>query len=104
MIFTGETEIDHLITTFVKQEEENFALFNYVNELNDEVEGLQARLSQLRADIEEARALNTHRGQKQAETIDKLVNQLENQTNLATQAEQNFAEVRTLPKIIFLFA
>lgn len=32
-----ETDIDRLSAQFLKQEEENFALFNYVNELNNEV-------------------------------------------------------------------
>ncbi|KAJ4448913.1 hypothetical protein ANN_00305, partial [Periplaneta americana] len=35
--FTGECEIDRLTAQFVKQEEENFAIFNYVNELNNEM-------------------------------------------------------------------
>jgi hypothetical protein len=35
--FSGEADIDRLAAQFVKQEEENFAVFNYVNELNNEV-------------------------------------------------------------------
>lgn len=35
--FSGESDIDRLSAQFLKQEEENFALFNYVNELNNEV-------------------------------------------------------------------
>jgi len=35
--FSGETDIDRLSSQFIKQEEENFALFNYVYELNNEV-------------------------------------------------------------------
>lgn len=34
---TGETDIDRLSAQFLKQEEENYALFNYVSELNNEV-------------------------------------------------------------------
>lgn len=34
---SGEQDIDRLSAQFLKQEEENFALFNYVNELNNEV-------------------------------------------------------------------
>lgn len=33
----NETDVDRLAAHFLKQEEENFALFNYVNELNNEV-------------------------------------------------------------------
>lgn len=35
--FSGEDDIDRLAAQFVKQEEENFAVFNYVTELNNEV-------------------------------------------------------------------
>lgn len=35
--FSGEDDVDRLAAQFIKQEEENFALFNYVNELNNEV-------------------------------------------------------------------
>ena len=34
---THETSIHTIVDNFVKNEEENFALFNYVNELNSEV-------------------------------------------------------------------
>lgn len=35
--FSGEDDIDRVAAQFVKQEEENFAIFNYVTELNSEV-------------------------------------------------------------------
>jgi len=37
--FSGEDDIDRVAAQFVKQEEENFAIFNYVTELNNEVSG-----------------------------------------------------------------
>lgn len=37
-MFSNETNINRLGIQFNKQEEENFALFNYVNELSSEVE------------------------------------------------------------------
>lgn len=35
--FCNEEDADRLPVIFVKQEEENFAFFNYVNEINNEV-------------------------------------------------------------------
>lgn len=78
----------------MKQEEENFALFGYVNELNDELEGLHARVDQLRAAIDEARAQNVKRGEKQASTLDTIVEQLRQQTELADAAEARLENVR----------
>jgi predicted helicase len=36
---TGITDIDELVATFIEAEDHNFSLFNYVNELNNEVRG-----------------------------------------------------------------
>lgn len=91
--YLGETEIDQLTAHFVKQEEENFALFSYVNELNDELDSLQLKMVQLTAAIEEARALVEQRGQQQTETLEKLKNELEEQTTLADEAEESLAQV-----------
>lgn len=91
--FTGEEDIDKLTAHFLKQEEENFALFNYVNELNDELEGLQTRVAQLRDEIDEARALNVHRGCQQAETLERISKQLEDETVQADEAEARLNEV-----------
>lgn len=38
--FSTEEDVEKLASQFKKQEEENFALFNYVNELSHEVETL----------------------------------------------------------------
>lgn len=45
--------MEKLAGQFKKQEEENFALFNYVNELSHEVEGLNEIVHQLRENIGE---------------------------------------------------
>ncbi|XP_014476801.1 PREDICTED: coiled-coil domain-containing protein 63-like [Dinoponera quadriceps] len=90
--FTGEQEIDKLTAHFVKQEEENFALFSYVNELNDELESLQLRMEQLTAAIDEARVQNVHHDQEQAETLEKITKQLEEQTALADTAEEDLTK------------
>jgi len=54
---TGITDIDELVATFIEAEDQNFSLFNYVNELNNEVEKLEVLIAHLRAEIER------HRGQ-----------------------------------------
>lgn len=91
-IVLGQQDIDKLIAHFVKQEEENFALFCYVNELNDELESLQTRMCQLTTAIEEANAENEERGTQQIETLEKLKTDLEKQTALADVAEESLAE------------
>ncbi|XP_053999430.1 coiled-coil domain-containing protein 63-like [Hylaeus anthracinus] len=90
--FIGEQDIDKLVAHFIKQEEENFALFSYVNELNDELESLQTRMVQLTTAIDEAHVENEHRGLQQTETLEKLKTELEEQTALADAAEESLTE------------
>lgn len=38
---TGISDIDELVRTFVEAEKNNYSLFNYVNELSNEMEKLE---------------------------------------------------------------
>lgn len=50
---SGENDVDQLSRYFTKQEDENFALFSYVNELSYEVEVLNDTVQKIRDDIGE---------------------------------------------------
>lgn len=45
---TGITNIDELVKIFIKNEDHNFSLFNYVNEQNNEIEKLEENIQILR--------------------------------------------------------
>lgn len=47
----GGDDVELIIQTFIKKEEQNFALFNYVNELNADVENLQDEIKAMHEDI-----------------------------------------------------
>jgi chromosome segregation ATPase len=57
---TGISDIDELVATFIEAEDKNFSLFNYVNELNSEVESLEDQIADIRREIER------HKGQGQS--------------------------------------
>ena len=44
---TGEEEIDMLVNRFIEVEDRNFALFNYVNEQNNQIEMLQEQIMEV---------------------------------------------------------
>lgn len=90
--FIGEQNNDKLIAKFIKQEEENFALFSYVNELNDELESLNSRIDQLTIAIQEAQTINDRISSEQTQTLEQLKTELEQQTALADAAEENLAQ------------
>lgn len=50
-VLSGEQNTDKLADYFRKQEDENFALFSYVNELSYEVETLNESVQQVQDDI-----------------------------------------------------
>jgi hypothetical protein len=47
---TGITDIEELVRTFIKNEDHNFSLFNYVNEQNNEIEKVQEQIEGLMQD------------------------------------------------------
>jgi len=48
-------DVDAIIAQFLQQEAENFALFNYVTELNSEIEGRQEEVNALQQNIDSMR-------------------------------------------------
>jgi chromosome segregation ATPase len=52
---TKITSIDELVTKFVTSEDQNFSLFNYVNDLNTEIEKLEEATADLRKEAEKYR-------------------------------------------------
>ncbi|GAQ87539.1 hypothetical protein KFL_003590130 [Klebsormidium nitens] len=74
---TGITDIDELVTTFINAEDQNFSLFNYVNELNQEIEKLEEQIADIKAEIEKykGQGVNTDNQRKKIlkELEDRLV-------------------------------
>ncbi|KAL1455865.1 hypothetical protein WDU94_000637 [Cyamophila willieti] len=82
--FCNETDIDRVAALFMKQEEENFALFNYVNELNNECELLKDQVKELTINMNEQREINRQKAMEQQDTLGSLNNELkdkQDQTN-----------------------
>ena len=48
---TGITDIEEIMNTFIKSEEQNYSLFNYVDLLTSEIDKYEAKRKQLEADI-----------------------------------------------------
>jgi len=49
---TGIHDIDELVESFIKAEEQNFSLFKYVNELSDELDALEIEIGDLQEQVE----------------------------------------------------
>lgn len=52
---TGISDIDQLVKQFIENEDQNFKMFNYLNELNGEIEKGEEAISELKAETEKYR-------------------------------------------------
>lgn len=50
---TGITSIDEIVTTFIKAEEQNYSLYNYVNKLNSEIDTIEEQNKAIKSQIQE---------------------------------------------------
>ncbi|XP_050442495.1 coiled-coil domain-containing protein 63-like [Adelges cooleyi] len=71
-LYVGERNVDRIVDLFARQEEENFALFTYINELNSEVDDLHKDTSALENRVEDQRMVNEARASKQEENMNTL--------------------------------
>lgn len=75
--FLKEQDVDKLAALFSKQEEENFALFNYVNELNSELEALEDKVDDARHNLEVHQRQQQRQEQQRQENLSELQSRLE---------------------------
>lgn len=65
---TKVTRIEELVEKFEKAEQENFELFNFVNQLSAEIEGLEAQIKEMQAQVQQYEGLE-HSQEKTSEKI-----------------------------------
>jgi cell shape-determining protein MreC len=56
---TGITDINELVTSFINAEGQNFSLFNFANELNQDTEKLEEQLADLKTQLESAKGTDS---------------------------------------------
>ncbi|KAI5632219.1 coiled-coil domain-containing protein 63 [Phthorimaea operculella] len=83
--FAGEDDVDKLIQEFNRREEENYALFNYINEVNTELKTLNDSVRVLNDCIAEENAKHQAKLQKQQDSMETLKATLE-EKRAATQS------------------
>ena len=69
---TGIDDIDQLVDIFIQTEDKNFALFNYVNELNNDIEMLQEQINSTEEDIEKFKRESVELEEQRKEILKQL--------------------------------
>ncbi|CAH2266285.1 jg17832 [Pararge aegeria aegeria] len=75
--YTGDDDVDKLIQEFTRREEENYALFNYINEVNTELKNLSDNVKMLQISIQDEHAKHQAKLFKQQDSIETLKGTLE---------------------------
>jgi chromosome segregation ATPase len=89
---TGATEPDEIIEKFTKMEDKNFALFNYVNEVNNQLQKHDDQIKLLDRDIQQCVADSEVMLQKKIKTIDVETAELESVTKQMEASDNNLKQ------------
>jgi len=87
---TGISDIDELVTTFINAEDQNFALFNYVNELNGECEKLEEQIADIKAEIEKYKGQGLNTDNQRKKILKDLEDRLARTEAKAEQYEKKY--------------
>lgn len=63
--FTGISDVDQLVESFIKAEEKNFNMFHFVNEQSQEIESLETQISDLTHELEMLKDMSENLGDAQ---------------------------------------
>ena len=89
---TGITNIDEIVTTFIKAEEQNVSLFNYVDQLNQETDYLEEDNKKLDAEIAMYESM-AEMNNKQVRS--KIIDMEEESLQLKEKIMQSHSEIDT---------
>ena len=89
---TGISDINELVSTFISNEDQNFSLFNYVNEQNNEIEKLEEHLQSLHDEEskytqESGEDVNQHK-----QLLNELAQKLQNTEATAEKYEHRYQD------------
>jgi chromosome segregation ATPase len=88
---TKITDIDELVHTFVHAEDQNFSLFNYVNDLSNEIEKLEEQISTVKSETTKYRGAGENNDAARKKLIAELEAKLTKNHAKARTAEERFA-------------
>eukprot|EP00761_Pharyngomonas_kirbyi_P009319 gb/GECH01009335.1/.p1 GENE.gb/GECH01009335.1/~~gb/GECH01009335.1/.p1 ORF type:complete len:546 (+),score=123.22 gb/GECH01009335.1/:1-1638(+) len=89
---TGIDNIDELVENFLSAEDQNFSLFNYVNELNNEVEKTEEQITELRDEATEQRGEDSNTDLERREMLEELEQSHQSTQDMANHYESKYDE------------
>lgn len=80
-------DIDDLVSEFVKAEDHNFSLYNYVKDLTTEMDELEDEIKKIREEIDKYRGHGVNNETNREKILDKLNKELEATENETKEYE-----------------
>jgi coiled-coil domain-containing protein 63/114 len=97
---TGVTDVSEIMNKFLEAEEQNFSLFNYVNDINSEIERLEHSISNMRNQIEKYRGQGMSSDTQRKKTVRDLEDKLSKTDKKANEYEARYqVAVRTITQL-----
>jgi hypothetical protein len=97
---TGLTDVNNIVSKFLETEEQNFSLFNYVNDINSEIERLEHSIADMRNQIEKYRGQGMSSDTQRKKTIRDLEDKLNKTDKKADEYEaRNQVAMRTINQL-----
>ncbi|DBA84656.1 TPA: outer dynein arm assembly [Trebouxia sp. C0004] len=97
---TGMKDIDAIVERFMEAEDANFSLFNYVNEVNAEVEKLEEQIAEIKEEIEKYRGENVTADSERHRELSQLEERLsETQEQAAWYQHKHQAAVKRVDQL-----
>lgn len=86
---TGISSVEEIVTTFIKAEEQNYSLYNYVNMLNTEIDTIDENNKSISGEIRRHELKGDLSEKEKQEAIEQLKGEIESAKNsMATKEEQ----------------
>lgn len=93
---TGISDIDELVKTFIKNEEHNFSLFNYVSEQNNEIEKIEEQIQQLKDEEQKFAQESGNDVNQHKEILKDLENKLKSSDLMAEKYESRCQDLNRI--------
>jgi coiled-coil domain-containing protein 63/114 len=85
---TGISSVEEIVTTFIKAEEQNYSLYNYVNMLNSEIDTIEEQNRSIEAQIAKHESLAVMSHQEKDKMRQRLTRQIEEMQTATLAKEQ----------------
>ncbi|KAG5446094.1 Coiled-coil domain-containing protein 63 [Clonorchis sinensis] len=96
MTCTGKEDVSEMVKVYLVNEDQNFTTFNYVTEVNNQIEDLKAELERIRRDTDECQSNREEQQRQKHQIMHKYEVQMNADKEASDAAELRTAQIRKI--------